>query len=193
MAAKRNLKIANMRSHSMISLLASLALLFTSAANAVRIVSQEELAGKVGKDGDSELWLSILGEVYDVSSGAKFYGEGGPYGIFAGRDGSVPFITGTFTPEEALKGLDVLDSNQLNSLDNWRKSYEDNEKYPFVGLLEGRLYDKDGNPTEELIAARVQIAEGKVVADEKKKKRDEVIAQRKKEKAEKEKAQAAEL
>jgi predicted heme/steroid binding protein len=193
MAAK-NLKIANMHSHSMIFLFASIFLLFTSAANGVRIVSKEELAGKVaGKDGDSELWLSILGEVYDVSSGAKFYGEGGPYGIFAGRDGSVPFITGTFTPEEALKGLDVLDSNQLNSLDNWRKSYEDNEKYPFVGLLEGRLYDKDGNPTEELIAARVQIAEGKVVADEKKKKRDEVIAQRKKEKLEKEKAQAAEL
>jgi predicted heme/steroid binding protein len=182
-----------MRSHSMLFLLVSLALLFTSAANAVRIVSQEELAGKVGKDGDSEpeLWLSILGEVYDVSSGAKFYGEGGPYGIFSGRDGSVPFITGTFTPEEALKGLDVLDSNQLNSLDNWRKSYEDNEKYPFVGLLQGRLYDKDGNPTEELIAARVQMAEGKVVADERKKKRDEVIAQRKKEKVEKEKAQAA--
>jgi predicted heme/steroid binding protein len=193
MAAKRNLKTANMRSHSMLFLLASLALIFTSAANAVRIVSQEELAGKVGKDGDSEpeLWLSILGEVYDVSSGAKFYGEGGPYGIFAGRDGSVPFITGTFTPEEALKGLDVLDSNQLNSLDNWRKSYEDNEKYPFVGLLEGRLYDKDGNPTEELIAARVKMAEGKVVADERKKKRDEVIAQRKKERLEKEEAQAA--
>jgi predicted heme/steroid binding protein len=193
MAAIRNLKIANMRSRSMIFLLASLALLFASAANAGRIVSEEELAGKVGKDGDSELWLSILGEVYDVSSGAKFYGEGGPYSIFAGRDGSVPFITGTFTPEEALKGLDVLDSNQLNSLDNWRKSYEDNEKYPFVGLLEGRLYDNDGNPTEELTVARVQIAEGKVVADERKKKRDEVIAQRKKEKAEKEKAQAAEL
>jgi predicted heme/steroid binding protein len=192
MAAMRNLKIANMSSRSMIFLLASLVLLFASAANAVRVVSEEELAGKVGKDGD-ELWLSILGEVYDVSSGAKFYGEGGPYGIFAGRDGSVPFITGTFTPEEALKGLDVLDSHQLNSLDNWRKSYEDNEKYPFVGLLDGRLYDKDGNPTEELTAARVQMAEGKVVADERKKKRDEVIAQRKKDKAEKEKAEAAEL
>jgi predicted heme/steroid binding protein len=193
MAAKRNLKIANMRSRSMIFLLASLVLFVASSANAVRIVSEVELAGKVGKDGDPKLWLSILGEVYDVSSGAKFYGEGGPYGIFAGRDGSVPFITGTFTPEEALKGLDVLDSTQLNSLDNWRKSYEDNEKYPFVGLLEGRLYDKDGNPTEELTIARVQIAEGKVVADERKKKRDEIIAQRKKEKAEKEKAQAAEL
>jgi hypothetical protein len=182
-----------MRSHSIIFLFASLALLFTSAANAVRIVSEEELAGKAGKDGDSELWLSILGEIYDVSSGGKFYGEGGPYSIFSGRDGSVPFITGTFTPEEALKGLDVLDSAQLHSLDNWRKSYEDNEKYPFVGLLEGRLYDKDGNPTEELTAARVQIAEGKVVADERKKKRDEVIAQRKKEKEEKEKEQAPEL
>jgi hypothetical protein len=70
-------KIVKMRSHSMIFLLASLALLFAGAANAVRIVSKEELAGKVGKDGDSELWLSIVGEVYDVSSGAKFYGEGG--------------------------------------------------------------------------------------------------------------------
>jgi hypothetical protein len=175
-----------MRSHSTIFVLACyLALLFASAANAVRIVSEEELAGKVEK---SELWLSILGEVYDVTSGDRFYGKGGPYSIFSGRDGSVPFITGTFTPEEALKGIDVLEPAQLFALDNWRKSYEDNAKYPFIGLLEGRLYDKDGNPTEELTVARVQIAEAAVVADEKKKKRDEIIAQRKKEKEEKEQA-----
>jgi hypothetical protein len=190
MAAKRqrNLRIANMRSHFTVFVLASLALLFASAANAVRIVSEEELAGKVE---NSELWLSILGEVYDVTSGERFYGKDGPYSIFSGRDGSVPFITGTFTPEEALKGLDVLEPAQLNSLDNWRKSYEENEKYLFVGLLEGRLYDKDGNPTEELTVARVKMAEAKIVADERKKKRDEIIAQRKKEKEEKE--QAAEL
>jgi hypothetical protein len=180
-----------MRTNSTMFLLSSLALLFMSVAADIRVVSEEELAGKVGKDGNSELWLSIMGEVYDVSSGGTFYGENGSYSIFAGRDGSVPFITGVFTPEEALKGLDVLEPAQLYSLDTWRKFYEDDEKYPYVGLLNGRLYDKDGNPTEELTVARVQIAEAKVVAEERKKKRDAIIAQRKKDREEME--QASEL
>jgi hypothetical protein len=165
---KRSLNIANMMpTNSTMFLLSSLALLFMSAAAAVRVVSEEELADKVGQEyGDSELWMSIMGEVYDVTTGGTFYGKNESYSIFAGRDASVPFITGVFTPEEALKGLDVLDPDQLYSLDTWRKFYEDVEQYPFVGLLEGRLYDKDGNPTEELTAVRVLIAETKLEIDQ---------------------------
>jgi hypothetical protein len=35
----------------------------------VRIVTIEELATKSGEDGGKELWLSILGRVYNVSNG----------------------------------------------------------------------------------------------------------------------------
>lgn len=99
-----------------------------------------------------------MGEVFDVTSGAAFYGEGGSYSVFSGRDGSVPFITGVFTAEEAKKSLMDISAAQLVSLETWRKFYSDNEKYPLVGLLEGRLYDKDGNPTDEMKTVKERIA-----------------------------------
>jgi len=100
-----------------------------------------------------------MGEVFDVTSGRPFYGEGGNYAVFAGRDGSVPFITGKFTPEEAQKSLtESLSAAQLVSLDGWRKFYAENDKYPLIGLLQGSLYDENGNPTEELKSVRDLIA-----------------------------------
>lgn len=36
----------------------------------------------------SKILLAINGKVFDVSSGRNFYGPGGPYGNFAGRDAS---------------------------------------------------------------------------------------------------------
>mmetsp|Transcript_21066 Transcript_21066/g.29740 ORF Transcript_21066/g.29740 Transcript_21066/m.29740 type:complete len:177 (+) Transcript_21066:174-704(+) len=115
----------------------------------IRIIKEEELAGKVSKNGD-EIWLSILGEVYDVSEGTEYYSGEEGYGVFAGRDCSLAYITGEFTLEECAKGLDELSGKQLASLDHWKKFYRDHEKYKFVGRLEGRFYDKEGNPTKEM-------------------------------------------
>lgn len=99
-----------------------------------------------------------MGEVYDVTSGRSFYGEGGSYHIFAAKDGSVPFITGKFTDDEAKKSLtETLSAAQLVSLEGWRKFYEEKDEYPLVGLLAGSLYDSEGNPTEELKAVRDMI------------------------------------
>jgi sRNA-binding protein len=57
-------------------------------------------------------------------------------------------------------------------------------KYPFIGLLEGELYDKDGNPTEALLQARERIKEAKVEAEIQKKRTREKIAERKRRDAE---------
>lgn len=105
---------------------------------------------KIGEE-NGEIWLSIMGEVYDVTTGREYYG-GGPvgYGIFAGRDASVSFVSGDFTEEGAKKSTDTLTDSQLKSLDHWRKFYADHKTYFLVGVLEGRFYDKEGNPTEEL-------------------------------------------
>jgi len=40
-----------------------------------------------GRDG-STILLAINGKVFDVTTGRNFYGPGGPYGNFAGRDAS---------------------------------------------------------------------------------------------------------
>jgi predicted heme/steroid binding protein len=56
-------------------------------------VTREQLEGMDGFDG-APLYLSIRGRVYDVSAGSKFYGEGGEYSDWAGRDASRSFGTG---------------------------------------------------------------------------------------------------
>ncbi|EEC43166.1 predicted protein, partial [Phaeodactylum tricornutum CCAP 1055/1] len=35
---------------------------------------------------DNPILIAVLGRVYDVSAGERFYGETGPYHVFAGRD-----------------------------------------------------------------------------------------------------------
>jgi len=54
----------------------------------VRVVTKEELSTKTSADDGNELWLSILGEVYNVTAGSKYYREGATYHVFVGRDGS---------------------------------------------------------------------------------------------------------
>lgn len=155
-----------------------------------RVISKQELALHNGKDAP-ELWLSILGEVYDVTKGSQYYGEGASYSVFVGRDGSAAFVTGNFTPEGAESALvDALTDNQLYQLDTWKDFYAKEEKYPFVGLLHGAFYDESGHPTAELERVRKASAEGKIMQEERNKKIKERVAQAKKEREEKKKQAA---
>ena len=52
-----------------------------------------ELAQQTGK---RKLLLAILGDVFDVSTGAKHYARGSAYGHFVGRDASRAFATGDY-------------------------------------------------------------------------------------------------
>ena len=121
-----------------------------------RSVGAVELASKRAS---SEMWLSILGEVYDVTSGAKHYGEGGNYAFFVGRDASSAFATGApplFDVDAS--DLSSLTPSEVLSVVEWRATYR--EKYPFVGRLIGRYYDKMGRETAELaFVERVAEAE----------------------------------
>ena len=106
---------------------------------------------KTSEHGDT-IWLSILGEVYDVTAGREFYQKGSQYGVFAGRDASIVFSTGSFTEEEGRKGLDALPVNKLRGVEHWRQFYEEEQRYKFVGkLIDPRFYDKDGYPTPAMI------------------------------------------
>lgn len=50
----------------------------------VQMFSSEELAKYDGSENSKGIYLSILGEVFDVTKGAKHYGPGGSYNIFVG-------------------------------------------------------------------------------------------------------------
>mmetsp|Transcript_26743 Transcript_26743/g.62509 ORF Transcript_26743/g.62509 Transcript_26743/m.62509 type:complete len:175 (-) Transcript_26743:126-650(-) len=124
----------------------------------IHTVSREELETKNG-EGGSEIWLSVMGKVYDVTAGDSFYGKGMSYGAFSATDCTVCFVTGVFSPEEAAKHPDVLSDTMLPGVLEWVTFYETHDLYKFVGyLVDPRYYDENGDPTNSLIALRKRIS-----------------------------------
>jgi predicted heme/steroid binding protein len=137
-----------------------------------RVVTKEELAKHNGKDG-ADIWLSVLGEVYDVSKGQQYYGPGMGYGAFAGTDCSVCFVSGKFTAEEAEKPLEDIETNNLGGILDWKKFYETHETYTYVGrLIDPRFFDERGSPTPSMQEFAKRVIVYQVEAAEKKKQRD---------------------
>lgn len=96
------------------------------------------LAKYNGSD-DPKIFMAVKGRVFDVSQGATFYGPGGPYENFAGRDASRglarnSFDIGELTPlDEPIDELKDLTSEERESLDGWEEHFEN--KYKIIGTL----------------------------------------------------------
>ncbi|KAL1958283.1 hypothetical protein VTO42DRAFT_4791 [Malbranchea cinnamomea] len=92
-----------------------------------------------GKDG-APVYLAVRGRVFDVTPGRNFYGPGGPYANFAGRDATRGLACQSFDEEMLTKDLhgpldDLKDLNeeQLENLRGWEERFL--EKYLVVGKL----------------------------------------------------------
>ncbi|XP_026668089.1 neuferricin, partial [Ceratina calcarata] len=96
---------------------------------------------------DDGLYISILGQVFDVTKGAKFYGPGATYHAFTGCDASLAFITGEFHSKGLTDDISSLSFEQIKMLDSWVQFY--NKNYIYKGKLNGRYYNEHGLPTEE--------------------------------------------
>jgi membrane-associated progesterone receptor component len=93
---------------------------------------------------DAPIYFAVRGRVFDVSQGKNFYGPGGPYANFAGRDASRGLATHSFTDDVLTKDLDGplddlsnLKPNEVEDLDNWEQRFE--MKYKVVGKLVSEL------------------------------------------------------
>ena len=112
---------------------------------------------KTGQD-QGEVWIGIMGEVYDVSEGRDFYGPGAGYSVFAAKDASGTFATSELNEKGLAADLEGLTVEQIGMLEGWRQFYRDKDGYPFVGVLDGDFYDSEGNPKELLTRMREVIA-----------------------------------
>jgi predicted heme/steroid binding protein len=70
----------------------------------------EELQRYDGTNEDLPIYLAVNGTIYDVSASPRFYGPGGGYHIFAGRDSTRAFITGCFEEDwtSDLRGVEEM-------------------------------------------------------------------------------------
>lgn len=104
-----------------------------------RTFTPPELFPYNGQNG-MPVYLAVRGRIFDVTSGRNFYGPGGPYANFAGRDASRGLACGSFDEDMLTKDLDGpldtlqdLDDEQLDAMRGWEERFS--EKYLVVGKL----------------------------------------------------------
>lgn len=73
-------------------------------------MTDAELAAYDGTDPTKPIYLALNGSIYDVTAGKNYYGKGGMYGFFSGKDASRGFVTGCFdtdlTPD--MRGVEEM-------------------------------------------------------------------------------------
>lgn len=135
----------------------------SNAAGGLRVFTAEELAKFSGKDGSVPIYISILGHVFDVSTGARHYGPKKGYSHFAGRDATRSFATGDAKEELLTSDLSGMDDDELEAIQGWYEFYDKHETYTRVGRLVGRHFDPLGGAPEpfpfERLAAKKTRAE----------------------------------
>ncbi|GKT48131.1 damage response protein 1 [Colletotrichum spaethianum] len=91
-------------------------------------------------ENNKPVYVAVRGRVFDVTAGSNFYGPGGPYSNFAGRDATRGLACGSFDEDmltEDLDGpLDTLEGlgpDEEEALRGWEETFEN--KYLIVGRL----------------------------------------------------------
>ncbi|XP_075154585.1 membrane steroid binding protein [Haematobia irritans] len=119
-----------------------------------------ELREYDGNQPDGRVLVAVNGNVFDVTKGKRFYGPGGPYASFAGRDASRNLATFSVTAndKDEYDDLSDLSAMEMDSVIEWEMQFK--EKYTLVGKLlrkgeqptnyedEEEDTDKDSKPNE---------------------------------------------
>ncbi|KAK6155742.1 hypothetical protein DH2020_009990 [Rehmannia glutinosa] len=96
-------------------------------------ISVEELKQYDGSDPNKPLLMAIKGQIYDVTQGRMFYGPGGPYALFAGKDASRALAKMSFEDKDLNGDLTGLGVFELEALQDWE--YKFMSKYVKVGTV----------------------------------------------------------
>ena len=110
-----------------------------------RVLTSEELAKHTGAEGEEvpegyaavPIYIGAGEKVFDASfGGVEFYGAGGGYNKFAGRNISRALAKMSFDPEDLSNTkTDDLDEKQVKVLNDWIKTFEERKGYPIVGKI----------------------------------------------------------
>ncbi|KNA05235.1 hypothetical protein SOVF_192260 [Spinacia oleracea] len=86
-----------------------------------------------GTDSSKPIYVAIKGRVFDVSTGNTFYGPGGAYALFAGKDASRALAKMSKNEDDVVSNIDGLSDKEIEVLADWEKKFE--AKYPVVGRV----------------------------------------------------------
>ncbi|PON66421.1 Cytochrome b5-like heme/steroid binding domain containing protein [Trema orientale] len=110
-------------------------------------VTEEELKQYDGSDDRKPLLMAIKGQIYDVSQSRMFYGPGGPYALFAGKDASRALAKMSFEDKDLTGDISGLGPFELDALQDWE--YKFMSKYVKVGTIKKTVPVTDGSSSRE--------------------------------------------
>lgn len=88
---------------------------------------------------EGKVYIAVKGKVHDVTAGRNFYGPGGPYENFAGRDATRGLACQSFDEDMLTKDLDGplddcadLGPDQLENLQGWVERFDEKVSSDFA-------------------------------------------------------------
>ncbi|CAL9780970.1 unnamed protein product [Musa acuminata subsp. burmannicoides] len=106
-------------------------------------VTEEELRAYDGSDPKKPLLMAIKGQIYDVTQSRMFYGPGGPYALFAGKDASRALAKMSFEQNDLTGDISGLGPFELEALQDWEYKFMD--KYAKVGTIKKTMPETEGS------------------------------------------------
>ncbi|GLU24237.1 hypothetical protein SLE2022_401870 [Rubroshorea leprosula] len=115
-------------------------------------ITEEELKQYDGLDPEKPLLMAIKGQIYDVSQSRMFYGPGGPYALFAGKDASRALAKMSFEENDLTGDISGLGPFELDALQDWE--YKFMTKYAKVGTIKQTIPVSDGDASGEAVEVK---------------------------------------
>ncbi|PSS33091.1 Membrane steroid-binding protein [Actinidia chinensis var. chinensis] len=110
-------------------------------------IAEDELKAYDGSDPEKPLLMAIKGQIYDVSQSRMFYGPGGPYALFAGKDASRALAKMSFEDKDLTGDISDLGPFEIDALQDWE--YKFMSKYVKVGTVKKTVPVTEGSSTGE--------------------------------------------
>ncbi|KAL7112034.1 hypothetical protein ACP275_05G127700 [Erythranthe tilingii] len=98
-------------------------------------LTPQQLKNYDGSDSSKPIYVAIRGRIYDVTTGKSFYGPGGSYCVFSGKDASRALAKMSKDESDVVPSLDGLTEKEIGVLDDWERKFQ--AKYPIVGTVVG--------------------------------------------------------
>ncbi|KAH7840937.1 hypothetical protein Vadar_023558 [Vaccinium darrowii] len=86
-----------------------------------------------GTNSSKPIYMAVKGRIFDVTAGKSFYGPGGDYAMFAGKDASRALAKMSKDQDDVIGSLHGLSDKEMGVLNDWEKKFE--AKYPVVGRV----------------------------------------------------------
>ncbi|KAJ1280142.1 hypothetical protein BS78_04G208700 [Paspalum vaginatum] len=112
-------------------------------------VTEEELRAYDGSDPEKPLLMAIKGQIYDVTQSRMFYGPGGPYALFAGRDASRALAKMSFEASDLTGDISGLGPFEVEALQEWE--YKFKSKYVTVGTIKNTVPAAEGDTARSAV------------------------------------------